>query len=60
MEEHKDCALAPEPGGWIAVDINTAAERDAVCLALLHSGHAVRTRRRKEGNRTVIYLEYRR
>lgn len=35
------------------------AERDAVCLALFRAGYTVRQRRRKDGNKTVIYIEYR-
>lgn len=44
---------------WIPLDIVTPAERDAVCLALFHAGYTVRQRRRKDGNKTVIYIEYR-
>lgn len=44
---------------WRALDVNTPAERDAVCLALFHAGYTVRQRRRKDGNKTVIYIEYR-
>lgn len=44
---------------WIHLDIVTPAERDAVCLALFHAGYTVRQRRRKDGNKTVIYIEYR-
>lgn len=45
---------------WIPPDINTPAERDAVCLSLFHAGYTVRQRRRKDGNKAVIYIEYRR
>lgn len=45
---------------WMPLGINTPAERDAVYLALFHAGYAVRQRRRKGGNKTVIYIEYRR
>ncbi len=45
---------------WTPLYINTPAERDAVCLALFHAGYTVRQRRRKDGNKTVIYIEYRR
>ena len=45
---------------WMALDVNTPAERDAVCLALFHAGYTVHQRRRKDGNKTVIYIEYRR
>lgn len=44
--------------GWIPLDINAPAERGAVCLALFHAGYIVRQRRRKDGNRTVVYIEY--
>lgn len=43
---------------WIPLDIVTPAERDAVCLALYHAGYIVHQRRRKDGNKTVIYIEY--
>ena len=42
------------------LEIKTPAERDAVCLALYHAGYPVRQRRRKDGNKTVICIEYRR
>lgn len=29
-------------------------------LALYHAGYTVRQRKRKDGNKTVIYIEYRR
>lgn len=45
---------------YLILDINTPAERDAVCLALYHAEYTVRQRRRKDGNKTVIYIEYRR
>lgn len=45
---------------WIPLDIVTPAERDAVCLALSWAGHTARQRRRKGGNKTAIYIEYRR
>ncbi len=45
---------------WITLDIATPAERDSVCLALYHAGYTVRQSRRKDGNKTVIYIEYRR
>lgn len=44
---------------WIPLDVNTPAERDAVRLALYHAGYTVRQQRRKDGNKTVIYVEYR-
>ncbi len=45
---------------WIPLDIATPAERDEVCLALCHTGDTIRQWRRKDGNKTVIYIEYRR
>lgn len=45
---------------WMPLDVNTPSERDAVSLALFHAGYTVRQRRRKDGNKTVIYIEYRR
>lgn len=44
---------------WIQLYINTPAERDAVILALYHAGYTVRQRKRKDGNKTVVYIEYR-
>lgn len=43
---------------WTPLDIVTPVERDAVCLALFRAGHTVRQRRRKDGSKTVIYIEY--
>lgn len=45
---------------WTTLDIITAAERDAVILALYHAGYTVRQRKRKDSNKTVVYIEYRR
>ena len=44
---------------WRALDVNTPADREAVALALYRAGYTVRQRRRKDGNKTVIYIEYR-
>lgn len=43
---------------WLTLDIITAAERDAVILALYHAGYTVRQRKRKDGNKTVTFIEY--
>lgn len=43
---------------WTPLDILTPAERDAVVLALYHDGYTVRQSKRKEGNKTVVYIEY--
>lgn len=45
---------------WMPLDIVIPSERDAVCLALFRAGYTVRQRRRRDGNKTVIYIEYRR
>ena len=33
-------------------------DREAVALALYRAGYTVRERRRKDSNKTVVYLEY--
>lgn len=33
-------------------------DRETVALALYRAGYTVRERRRKEGNKTIVYLEY--
>lgn len=33
-------------------------DREAVVLALYRAGYTVRERRRKDGNKTTVYLEY--
>lgn len=33
-------------------------DRETVALALYRAGYAVKERRRKEGNKTVVYIEY--
>lgn len=45
---------------WTPLDITTPADREAVALAPYRAGYTVRQRRRKDGNKTVIYIEYRR
>ena len=44
---------------WIPLDIATPAERDTMAQILFLNGYTVRQRRRKDGNKTVIYIEYR-
>lgn len=44
---------------WIPIDIAIPAERDAVAQILFKNGYAVRRWRRTDGNKTVIYIEYR-
>lgn len=44
--------------GWTPLDITIPADREAVALALYRAGYTVRQRKRKDGNKTVIYIEY--
>lgn len=45
---------------WTAIEgITTKEERDNVALALFRAGYEVRQRKRKDGNKTVIDVEYR-
>lgn len=44
---------------WIPLDITIPADRETVALALYRAGYTVRLRKRKDGNKTVIYIEYR-
>ena len=44
--------------GWTPLYITTPADREAV--ALCRAGYTVRQQRRKDGNKTMIYIEYRR
>lgn len=43
---------------WIPLDITIPADRETVALALYRAGYTVRQRKRKDGNKTVIYIEY--
>lgn len=43
---------------WKQLENIAPSERDAVVLALFHAGYTVRPRKRKEGNKTVQYIEY--
>lgn len=43
---------------WIAIDISVPADRESVAIALYRAGYTVRQRKRKDGNKTVIYIEY--
>ena len=45
---------------WTTIKgISTKEERDNVAPALFHAGYKVRQFKRKDGNRTVIDVEYR-
>ncbi len=43
---------------WISLDITNASDREAVALALFRAGYTVRRRKRRDGNKTVVFLEY--
>lgn len=45
---------------WIPIDIATLVDREAVALALYRSGYTVRQRKRKDGNKKIVYIEYKR
>lgn len=42
----------------MAINIHNKADREAVAMALFRAGYTVRERRRKEGTKTIVYLEY--
>lgn len=42
----------------VAIDIHNKADREAVAMALFRAGYTVLERRRKEGTKTIVYLEY--
>lgn len=44
---------------WKPLDITAADDRKAVALALYLSGYEVRQRKRKDGNKTIVFIEYR-
>lgn len=43
---------------WPTLDIPTPEGRKVVAQELFLAGYTVRQRRRKDGNKTVIYIEY--
>ncbi len=45
---------------WTPLEISTPSDREAVATILYRNGYTVRQRKRKDGNKTVIYIEYRR
>lgn len=45
---------------WIPLEINSASDREALALILYKAGYTVRQRRRKDGGKTVVFIEYRR
>ncbi len=45
---------------WTPLEITAPADRESMAQILFRYGYTVRQRRRKDGNKTVIYIEYRR
>lgn len=43
---------------WIPLEITIPADREAVAQVLFRAGYTVRQSKRKDGNKTVIYIEY--
>lgn len=43
---------------WIPLYITVPADREAVVLALYRAGYAVRQAKKKDGNKTAIFIEY--
>lgn len=41
-----------------ALYLQNKNDRETVALALYRAGYTVRERKRKDGNKTVVYLEY--
>lgn len=42
----------------IVVELQNKADREAVALALFRAGYTVREKKRKEGTKTVVALEF--
>lgn len=42
----------------IALYLQNKEDREAVALALYRAGYTVQERKRKDGGKTVVYLEY--
>lgn len=45
---------------WTTLEISTPADRETVAQILFRNNYTVRQRKRKDGNKTVIFIEYRR
>ena len=45
---------------WTPLEITAPADWEAMAQVLFRYGYNVRQRKRKDGNKTVIYIEYRR
>lgn len=44
---------------WITLEITNPADREAMAAMLFRYGYAVRPVKRKEENKTAIFIEYR-
>ena len=42
----------------VALYLQNKEDREAVALALYRAGYTVQERKRKDGGKTVVYLEY--
>lgn len=42
----------------MVLELQNKQDREAVAMALFRAGYTVRERRRKEGTKTIVYLEY--
>lgn len=40
------------------LELQNKADRESVAMALFRAGYTVRERKRKEGSRTIAFLEY--
>lgn len=45
---------------WTSLDIPNEATRDEIALILIHGGYTVRQDKRKFGDKTVTYIDYKR
>ena len=44
----------------MVLELQNKQDREAVAMALFRAGYTVRERKRKDGGKTVVFLEYRR
>lgn len=42
----------------MVIELQNKADREAVAMALFRAGYTVRERKRKDGGKTVVFLEY--
>lgn len=42
----------------MVLKLQNKADREAVAMALFRAGYTVRERKRKDGGKTVVFLEY--